>query len=105
MSPSDQPEGSGVTVKDVLFAACPLTRTEKGPDVALAGTYAMMLLSDHMATAEAVPLSETELVPCVAPKPVPVIASDTPTAPDAGEILVTFGAWASVRPAHAMKNN
>src|SRR6266404_2563531 len=105
MSPSDQPEGSGVTVKEELFAVCPLTLTEKGPDVALAGTNAMMLLSDQLATAEAVPLTETELVPCVAPKPVPVIATDTPTAPDAGEIFVMFGAWANVRPAHARKHN
>ena len=43
-----------------------------------------------------VPLNWTVLVPCVEPKFVPVIVTDTPTAPDVGDRLVMLGADTTV---------
>jgi len=37
-------------------------------------------------------LNVTVFVPCVEPKPVPAIVTDVATAPEVGEMLVTFGA-------------
>ena len=46
-----------------------------------------------------IPLKVTVLVPCVEPKFFPVIVTDVPTTPDAGERLVMEGALgAFVRP-------
>jgi hypothetical protein len=37
-------------------------------------------------------LNDTVLVPCDEPKPVPLMVTDVPTAPEVGEMLVIFGA-------------
>jgi hypothetical protein len=65
-----------------------LTVTENGPDNAPGGTTATMLVLLQFATAALVALSATVLVPCVAPKRVPVIVTKVPTIPDDGEIPV-----------------
>jgi hypothetical protein len=57
-----------------------------------------MLVLDQFRTVALVPFNATVLVPCVEPKPVPVIVTDTPTGPEVGEIDVTVGAWARARP-------
>jgi len=100
MSPSDQPEGRDVTVNDELLAEAPFTVTLNGPDVALVGTTATMFVSDQLVTTAVVPFKEIVLLPRVEPKLVPVTATELPTGPELGEMLVTVGAWASVRPAH-----
>jgi hypothetical protein len=70
----------------------------------LAGTTATIAVFDQLATRAVVPFKVIVLLPCAAPKFVPVIATEAPTAPELGEMLVTVGAWASVRPAHASEN-
>src|SRR3954463_16238638 len=50
-----------------------------------------MLVADQDDGVAAVPLNVTVLVPCVAPKLVPVIVTDVPTGPLVGERLVSGG--------------
>ena len=51
-----------------------------------------MLVADQLVGVAAVPLNVTVLVPCVAPKFVPVIVTDVPTGPLVGDRLVSVGA-------------
>jgi hypothetical protein len=97
MSPSNQPEGRVVTVKVELFTFWPLAVTEKGPEDVPDGTVAMMLVSLQMATGTAVPLSVIALLPWVAPKPVPVIATSDPTTPDVGDSPVMLNVSITVK--------
>src|SRR5258706_6735629 len=60
------------------------------------GTGATMLVADHDVGVAVVPLNRTVLVPCVAPKFVRVIDTDTPTAPLVRDIDVTFGVGTTV---------
>jgi hypothetical protein len=50
-------------VNEELFATCPPTVTENDPDMEFAGTIAMILLSDQLATVALTPFSETVLGP------------------------------------------
>jgi len=50
-----------------------------------------MLVSLQLAGVAGVPLNVTVLVPCVAPKPPPVMIIDVPAAPDVGERLIMLG--------------
>jgi hypothetical protein len=70
ISESDQPDGTEVTVKVVLYAVFPETVTENVPDVAPEGTTAVIVVEFQVSTTAAVPFKET--VPVV-PKLVPVI--------------------------------
>jgi hypothetical protein len=79
-------------VKVGLFAACPPTVTENVPEDAPAGTTAIIVLSLQDITLTLAEFNEIVLVPCVAPKPVPAIETDPPTAPLVGEMLVMVGA-------------
>jgi hypothetical protein len=56
-----------------------------------------MALSLQLATATLIPLSEIVLVPCVAPNPVPTMATSLPTTPEVGDMLVTLSASATVK--------
>src|SRR6266705_711406 len=58
-----------------------------------------MLVALHPVGVAAVPLNLTVLVPCVAPKFAPVIATEVPTRPDAGLRPEMVGAAAVVAPA------
>ena len=60
--------------------------------VAPVGTVAVILVAPHAVTVAVVPLNLTVLVPCVAPKFVPVITTDEPTAPEVGFSVVIVGA-------------
>ena len=86
--------GGTVTVKLTPLLATPPTVTTTLPVVAPVGTGTAMLVALQLVGVAAVPLNVTVLVPCVAPKFVPVIVTDVPTAPDVGVKLVMVGAGA-----------
>ena len=75
--------GAGVvTVKFTPLLATPPTVTTTFPVVAPVGNGTTMLVGPQLVGVPAVPLNVTVLVPCVAPKFVPVIVTDVPTGPD-----------------------
>jgi hypothetical protein len=83
--------GAEVTVKTTALLITPLTVTTTFPVSAPAGTVTAMLVALQVDTVAAVPLKVTVLVPCVAPKFVPVIVIAVPTAPAAWLKLVMWG--------------
>src|SRR5438552_1573566 len=93
---SDVMLGVGNTVNVTPLLATPLTVTTTLPVVAPAGTGTTMLVADQLVGVAVVPLNFTVLVPCVAPKLVPVIVMDTPTAPLVGASDVMFGVGSTV---------
>jgi hypothetical protein len=71
------------TVKADPLLAVPNTVTITLPVVAPAGTDTVMLVAlQALAAAAAIPLNATMLVPCVAPKLVPVMVIDVPAGPE-----------------------
>src|SRR5204862_196417 len=82
----------GTTVNATPLLATPPTVTTTFPVVAPAGTGTTMLVADHDVGVAVVPLNVTVLVPCVAPKLVPVSVTDTLTAPLVGNSDVMIGA-------------
>jgi hypothetical protein len=64
-----------VTVNDTPLLARPPTVTTTLPVVAPAGTGTTTLVADQLVGDAVVPLKVTRLVPCVAPKLVPVIVT------------------------------
>jgi len=84
--------GAGNTVNEAPLLATPPTVTTTFPVVAPVGTGAAMLVGDQLVGVVAVPLNVTVLVPWVAPKLVPVIVTDAPTAPLVGASDVMLGA-------------
>jgi len=85
--------GAGtVTVKLAPLLATLPTVTTTLPVVAPAGTGTTMLVALQVVGVADVPLKTTALVPCVAPKLVPVIVTGVPTNPDTGFRLVMLGA-------------
>ncbi len=88
--------GVGTTVNDTPALDTPLAVTTTLPVVAPLGTDATMVVALQLVGVAAVPLNVTVLVPCVAPKFVPVIVTDVPTAPEVGERLVMLGAPTTV---------
>jgi len=83
--------GIGSTVNASPLLATPPTVTTMFPVVAPLGTGTTMLVALQLVGVAVVPLNLTVLVPCVAPKFVPVIVTDVPTAPDVGLTLVMLG--------------
>src|SRR5208283_2678163 len=81
-----------VTVKLAPLLATPPTVTTTFPVVAPVGTGAVMLVALQLAGEAEVPLNVTVLPPCVAPKFVPVIVTDVPTAAGFGRMFVIPGA-------------
>src|SRR5207244_3202697 len=88
--------GAGNTVNEAPLLATPPTVTTTFPVVAPVGTGAAMLVGDQLVGVVAVPLNVTVLVPWVAPKLVPVIVTDAPTAPLVGASDVMLGAGKTV---------
>src|SRR5262245_15812778 len=74
----------------------PPTVTVTLPVVAPAGTVVTMLVADHDVGVAVTPLNSTVLVPCVAPKLVPVIVTAAPTAPLVGDTDVMAGVGTTV---------
>ena len=89
-------EGSTVNITPLL--AVPPTVTTTLPVVAPAGTCAVMLVAlQPVIVVAVVPLNLTVLViPCVAPKFAPMIATEVPTRADVGKRLVMVGAEAGL---------
>jgi hypothetical protein len=72
-----------VTVKADPLLAVPNTVTTTLPVLAPAGTDTVMLVGlQALAAAAVIPLNVTVLVPCVAPKLVPVMVMDVPAGPE-----------------------
>jgi hypothetical protein len=83
--------GGGMTVKTTPLLATPPTVTTTFPAVAPAGTGTTILVALQLIGVAAVPLNVTVLVPCDAPKFVPVIVTEVPTGPEVGLRPVTLG--------------
>lgn len=87
-----------VTVKVCPLLAPPPTVTTTFPVVAPAGTGSTIDVADQLVIeAAAVPLKNTVLVPWVDPKPVPVIVTGVPIAPEGGFRLVMLGVGSTVK--------
>jgi hypothetical protein len=84
--------GGEFTVKSMPLLATPPTVNTTLPVVAPVGTGAMILVALQFVGVAGVPLKVTVLVACDAPKPVPVIEIDVPTAPEVGFKPVIRGA-------------
>jgi hypothetical protein len=82
----------GDTVNEYPLLGRPPTITTTLPVVAPAGTGAVMLVALQVVGVAAVPLNVTVLPPCVAPKFVPEIVTEVPTAAGFGWIFVIAGA-------------
>src|SRR5215475_1033148 len=89
--------GGRLTVKLRPLLASPPTVTTTAPVVAPVGTFTTMLVADQLVGVAVVPLNLTVLVPCVAPKFVPVIVTDVATGPLVGDRLVMLGATVTVK--------
>jgi hypothetical protein len=85
-------EGVASTVNALPLLATPPTVTTTLPVDAPAGTGTTMLVELQVETVPAVPLKVTVLLPCVAPKFVPVMVTEAPTSPDVGLRLLMAGA-------------
>jgi len=83
--------GGTKTAKGTPLLARLPTVTTTFPVVAPLGTGTTMLVALQLVGVAAVPLKVTVLVPCEAPKLVPVIVTEVPTGPDVGERLVMLG--------------
>src|SRR5260370_32138083 len=79
------------TVKVMPLLARPPTVTTTFPLVAPAGTGAMMLVALQLVGVADIPLKVSVLVPCLAPKFVPVIVTEVPTGPEVGLTLAILG--------------
>jgi hypothetical protein len=87
--------GDGVTEKLLPLLDDPLTLTTTLPVVAPAGTWSSRLVALQETQVTGVPLNVTVLLPCVDPKPLPMIATAVPTGPFDGVIRLMLGAaWA-----------
>ena len=75
---------AGVTVKDAPLLAWLSTVTATSPVVAPAGTAAVIDVSLQLVAIAAVPLKLTVLVPCEAPKLVPLTSTNVPSGPESG---------------------
>ena len=75
-------EMPGVTVNATPLLATSPTVTTTSPVVAPAGTVTVIDVSLQFVAVASVPLNSTVLVPCVAPKPVPLIVTEVPSGPE-----------------------
>ena len=67
------------------------------PVVAPLGTGTTMLVAFQLVGGASVPLNVTVLVPCAAPKFVPVIVTEVPTTPEVTDKLLMLGAGTTVK--------
>jgi hypothetical protein len=90
--------GAGTTVKLTPLLAAPPTVTTTFPVVAPEGTGTPMLMAFQLVGVVAVPLNVTVLEPWVDPKFVPVMVTEAPTAPVAGDRPVIPGRTVKAAP-------
>jgi len=90
-------EVSVTTVKFTPLLFTPLAKTTTFPLVAAAGTVTLILVALQVVTVAVVPLNLTFPLPCVDPKPVPVIVTGVPGEPDVTDRLVILGAGTTVK--------
>jgi hypothetical protein len=92
--------GGANTVKLTPLLATPFTATTTFPEVAAAGTVAVMLFAFALqeVTLAGVPLKVTVLVPCAGPNPVPAMVIDVPTESAFGERLLILGRTVNLTP-------
>lgn len=88
----------GMNVNRTPLLASPPTVTTTFPVRAPFGTTTTMLVSLQLVGVAAPPLKVTVLVPCVAPKLVPVIVTEFPTGADVGERLAMLGGTVNSTP-------
>lgn len=91
--------GPASNVKLEPLLAIPPTVTTTLPVVAPLGTVTTIPVELQLVTAAETPLKVTVLVPCVAPKFIPVIRTVFPASPDTGDSVVIFGVGSTVNPA------
>src|SRR5438128_10383182 len=84
------------TVKLAPLLGTPLTVTTTLPVLAPLGTVATIEVALQLVAVALVPPKATVLAPWVEPKLVPVIVTDTPTAPDVGDRLLMLGVGSTV---------
>jgi hypothetical protein len=89
-------EGGGITVKRTPPLDCPFAVTTTLPVVVPAGTTVVICVALQVEGDATVPLKETVLAPCVAPKFEPEIVTCVPTGPDAGDSVAMEGAVITV---------
>ncbi len=75
----------------------PATVTVTGPVIAFGGTFTMICESLQLLAVATTPPKATLLLLCVAPKPLPLMVTDVPTTPVAGEMLVIVGGGDTVK--------
>lgn len=85
------------TVKRMPLLATPAAFTTTFPVVAPEGTDTTMLVVLQLVGVAVVPLNVTSLVPCVAPKLVPVIVTEVPTTPEFTDRLLIAGAGMTMK--------
>src|SRR6266480_4022116 len=86
-----------MTVKLMPLLETPLAFTTTFPVVAPLGTCTTMLVALQLAGGASVSLNVTVLVPCAAPKFVPVIVTEVPTTPEVTDKLLMLGAGTTVK--------
>jgi hypothetical protein len=89
--------GAATTTNLTPLLATPLVLTTTLPVVAPVGTVATIEIALQVVIVAVLPLKMTVPEPWVEPKPVPVIVTDAPTAPVAGERLVMVGVGNTVK--------
>jgi len=75
----------------LLLLAIPPTVTPTNPVAAVAGTVAVICVSDQGPRVALIPANVTVLLPGVAPKPLPLICTCVPGGPFEGVTLVMSG--------------
>jgi len=88
--------GPASTVKVIVLLGTELSVTTTLPVVAPVGTGARICVALQLAGLAVVPLKVNVLVPCVAPKVVPVIVTVSPIGPLAGDRLEMLGVGSTV---------
>ena len=90
----------GVNVKFTLLLAKPptVTTTATVPAVPMFGAGTTILVALQLVGVVEVPLNVTLLVPCDAPKFVPVIVTEVPNGPEVGDKLVMLGGTPKATP-------
>src|SRR5580693_4666452 len=83
--------GDGLTVKLLPLLDTPPTLTTTLPEVAPVGTWTDSVVELHETHVTGVPLNVTVLVPCDAPKPLPIISTNVPAGPVWGVITAMLG--------------